>query len=306
MTLAGRAGALEILRATPRGVETSLHGTPRALLQWMPVPGGWSIVEVLAHCVDVEADVYLDAYARVAASAAETDPEVRVAPFDTEARALSRGGPDEAPQELFRAWKRTRREAMAKLDSLPEPAWCMSMTHTGTTLPLDEFVAQHAAHDRAHAKQIAGILERHAVLARLASMPGEIGTLLDGVSGPPERVRHEIARLGDFERRMLMAYARIVEQDRPELSWLVGAADQVSGPGPALAALRRDFEKLRAATHALLYANGARQWQRRGIDPRLGERTLADLVARHLDHDAQCLAALRAALTYSPAPSPPR
>lgn len=301
MTPAGRGEALEVLRTMPRHVENMLRGSPRPLLLWAPAPGKWCIAEVLAHWLDVETDVYLAAYLRAAAGA-----DVEADRFDPDARALARGTLAEPPHELLRAWKRARREALSQLDALPETRWSARVTQAGTALDLEEFVAQHAAHDRAHARQIEGILERHALLGRLAAMPGELSAVLELSVVPLEGVRQAIACLGDFERRMLAAYARIVEQDRPQLFWLEAAAAPPGGTAMPLSTVRRDFERLRSATHALLYACGPRLWQRRGIDPRLGERTLADLVARHLDHDAQCLAALREILTCSPAASPPR
>ena len=189
---------------------------------------------------------------------------------------------------------------------MPESAWATCVISAGCPLGLEEFVTRHAAHDRTHGKQIEGILERHALLGRLHAMPGELAALLELATAPGEEVRQVLQRLADAERRYLLAYARILEQDRPQLGWLAATQEPPARPAAALATLRRDFEKLRGATHALLYASGPRAWQRRGIDPRLGERTMAELVARQLDHDDESLAALRDVLTWAPASSPPR
>jgi hypothetical protein len=312
MAPADRAAALVTLRTTPRLVETSLQGTPRTLIQWMPAPGCWSILDVLAHCLDVEAIVYAPVYAVIAvraasdAVAADGEAASTIPPYDAHGRALARGSPEESPLELLRAWKRARRDTLAHLESLPEAAWETPVGRDAVTFSLAELVGQHAAHDRAHAKQITGNVERHAVLGRFASLPGDLGNLLDGAGELPAAVTLELARLADHERRMLVAYAQILEQERPLLSWLGSEPTAAAVPRPAAATLRREFEKLRGATHSLLYAASPRQWQRRGVDPRLGERTLAAFVARHLDHDTERLAALRAALTCSPAASPPR
>lgn len=318
MASTARAEALEVLRTTPRRVETILRGVPRPHLHWPPAPGKWSLAEVLAHCEEMESAVYAATYASVGTAAIVDAPlfvtEVRAGaaavvgapPFDSDARALARGMPAEPAQELIRRWKRARREGLARLESFPESAWAAPVASAGRTQALEAFVAEHAAHDEAHVKQIEGILERQAILERLAGMPDELSSLLEFAAEPTEEMRRLVHRLVDEERRMLLAYARILEQERPLLAWLVCAPAPPPVPLPALAALRRELQKLRQATHALLYASAPRAWQRRGVDPRLGERTVAELVARQLDDDTQRLAALRALVTCAPEASPPR
>src|SRR5947209_10862481 len=44
-----------LLEQTPIILEKLLHSAPQDVLQWKPGPDRWSISEVLAHLVDVEA-----------------------------------------------------------------------------------------------------------------------------------------------------------------------------------------------------------------------------------------------------------
>jgi hypothetical protein len=291
------SSALDLLRQTPRRVEELLRGVPRPALVWVPAPGKWSVLEVLCHLRDFEKEVYHEAYRCVAAG---ERPEVP-AP-DAETRALRGRYRDERPSEALRAWKRERREVLGLLESLDESAWERHAVHAvAGPVALASLVDMHAQHDRTHAAQIETILERRSILDRLEAARREVRERIEALapqggawSGNAEAARSESGRRLAFEPRMLSRYVRILAVERPPLRPL--DADPIEPPPgrAAMPAAVRQFERLRGATLELLHALGPQLWRRRGVHPRRGDLTIAELVTQHLDHDAERLNALRA------------
>jgi hypothetical protein len=174
---------------------------------------------------------------------------------------------------------------------------------TGDVSPLETLLASQIGHDRTHAAQIEGILERYAILSRLAAIPRQVRQRVEALalaepSGAPgpgaATVVEELGRWRDFEQRMLTRYVLILEQAHPSLRpFDADPLDPWRGE-PTATALLREFEALRASTLELLRALGPRLWQRRGAHPRRGDLSIAELIAQHTDHDTERLAALRA------------
>jgi hypothetical protein len=172
-------------------------------------------------------------------------------------------------------------------------------------LRLEQVVAHQVDHDQRHLRQIESVLERHAILVRLAATARDIRTLVEGLPGDVLRrspapgaasLHDELTALGRFEAQMQVRYARILEFDRPALPPLdvEPAAPRWQDPGADPMAALRDFERLRALTHDLLHVLGPRIWQRKGLHPQRGELSIADLVTQHLDRDTASVARLRA------------
>jgi hypothetical protein len=302
---------LEFLNEMPRRIEALLRGVPRPRLSWTPAPGNWSILEVLLHLRDTE--IGLGAALNQSVLGAKQPPGQAAAHLERDA----------PPFEVLREWKRLRRETLQLLRQGTSTTWGIEVVHPQAgRVNLEQAVAHQAEHDQRHLRQIETVLERHAILTRLAATPREIRTLVEGLpaevlrrSPGPESasLRDEMTALGRFEAQMQVRYARILEFDRPALPPLDVEPspprwqDAVADPMAAL----RDFERLRALTHDLLHVLGPRIWQRKGLHPQRGELSIADLVTQHLDRDTASLARLRAARAavlpkpgYSEAPAP--
>jgi len=296
-----RTELLALLRDAPRRVETLLRGQPRPVLAWIPAPGKWSILEILSHLRDYELDVGVASYRRIAAG-----EEPAASELDAGARARGGVAHNVRPLEAMRVWKRTRREAVALLESLDAVAW----EDGGETSPeqpaaLATVAERHLQHDRTHVAQIEATLERRSIFDRLEAARREVRAHVHNtVDASPSRASShgELCQLRDFERGMLSRYVRILELDRPPLEPLAG-----DRPGPQdvpLASVWREFDQMRGATLEFLHAIGPRLWERRGVHPHRGDLSIAELVGQHLDHDAERLAALRALAGAVTASSP--
>lgn len=113
--------------------------------------GGWSVVEIVAHLADEEAD---DFRARLVLTL--DDPGQPWPGIDPEGWAISRGYHQrDLPAELAR-FDRERCASLAWLASLDAPDW--SRTHEHPTIgPLaaGDLLASWAAHDLLHIRQLA-------------------------------------------------------------------------------------------------------------------------------------------------------
>ena len=293
-----RAVLLDELRAMPRRLDAALQAMPRTLLTWTPAPGKWSILEIVCHLRDMERDAYLERYRTILAGGSPLLPWC-----DPDAIALERRYRGQSFAAALRDWKRLRRECVALLETLVDAQWEMSGTHTtkGPITAAQLLEQQVYADDAVHLRQIGAIKERHACLTRLEDARRSLHDLLDGQAPgvlAQRPVAEPLALLRDFEQLMLERYAKILEQDRPEMRSQDAAAlaARVQSLEIDAPAAWREFLRSRAQTLQLLHALGPRMWQRRAVHPRRGDISMAELVARHLDHDAEMLQVLRANL----------
>jgi hypothetical protein len=302
MTAPDRAALLERLRAMPRRLDEVVHELPRRLQAWTPAPGKWSVLEIVCHLRDMERDAYLGRYRRMLAGG-----EPHLPWFDADALALERRYRDERFATALREWKRLRKDTVALLESLNAAQWTMAGVHETRGRITVEQLVQHQIEgdDEVHLRQIEGIKERAAILDKLQTAARVLREALEG-RPVAELARREVAEplalWRDFEHLMLERYAKILERDRPELRPQDAAslAARLQGTDIDAVAAWHAFERARAQTLQLLHACGSRVWQRRAVHPHRGDISMADLVARHLDSDAEILAGLRAALAGSP------
>lgn len=294
-----RARLLDELRAMPRRLDAALQAVPRTVLTWTPAPGKWSILEIVCHLRDMERDAYLERYRKILAGGSPLLPWC-----DPDAIALERRYREQRFAEALRDWKRLRRECVALLETLVDEQWEMSGLHsTKGSITVAQLLEQQVHGDDAvHLRQIGAIKERHACLTRLEDARRALHDLLDGQpAGVLEQrtVAEPLALLRDFEQLMLERYAKILEQDHPEMRAqdAMALAARVRTLEIDAPMAWREFLRSRAQTLQLLHALGPRMWQRRAVHPRRGDISMADLVARHLDHDAEMLQALRASLS---------
>ena len=292
---------LEILRGTPETLKASLAGLGKALLQWTPAPGKWSIHEIVCHMRDMEEHAYLARYRRILAEERPLLPDV-----DGEVYALERDYPSLPLGRAVADWRRLRRECLKILGRIRGEQWERVGTHeTAGELTLRALLARHAVgNDQAHLGQIAAIKTRHDILRRLAAAPSALIESGKGLGretlhlrpGPSEWAIVEIAcHLCDFERVSQARFQKMAFLERPAL-WTLDN-DRVAAKGSYLAAewiaKVREFRRRREDTLLLLRALPHASWQRTGVHPKRGEVTIEALAASLSEHDSQHIEKIR-------------
>lgn len=118
--------------------------------RWKPADGAWSILEVIAHLADEEAD---DFRTRVRMTLA--DPGQPWPPIDPEGWARDRNYNQRDPAGELSRFLQERNSSLEWLDSLSNPDWNLPYEHPriGPIRAGDVFVSW-AAHDLLHLRQI--------------------------------------------------------------------------------------------------------------------------------------------------------
>lgn len=142
--------------------------------------------------------------------------------------------------------------------------------------------------------------KRAVLLKALASMPSDLGRVLQGVDvaearrrpAPGERSIIEIVTgLIDAETRFLDQMRAVVHEEQPVLSALRQAetSDELDS---SLEALIERAKMARAETLAFLEELSTGDWQRKAVHETWGETRLRFLAQHLVDHDTQCLSQL--------------
>jgi DinB superfamily len=145
-----------ILEETPDRLRVLTVGTSDALLHAPPVPGEWSVTEILAH-LRACADMWGDAIDRIVATDHPTIRAVNPTSWieHTDYRTL-RFRPS------LQAFSDQRARLLATLRSLPPEDWSRGATVVGGGAPIERTVHSYAArlarHERTHWKQVAATL----------------------------------------------------------------------------------------------------------------------------------------------------
>jgi len=293
---------VDTLRATPARLKAALKGVPRALWLWTPAPGKWSILEIACHLRDMERDAYLARYRRLLAEDEPLLPDV-----DGDVYALERDYRAQNPAEVVREWTRLRRESLRLLAGVKAAQWSRRGTHeTAGPLTVADLLRRHAVgNDEAHLAQIDGIKRRHAVLERLAALPGRLGRALlsfspDAVRRPPRPGKWSAIEIACHLRDVDRVYAErvtkaafserpvfwVMDNDRVAQSLRYREAD----PASVLKEARRRREDLLLLLRALPH----RAWSRAGLHPRRGEITIERLASELAGHDEHHLGQIEA------------
>ena len=129
-------------------------------VRWKPAAGDWSILEIVCHMADEEAE---DFRARVESTL--RDPAAAWPPLDLKDVAERRGyNARDVRAELTR-FVAARRESVAWLRLLKKPDWSRTYIHRSAgALSAGDLLASWAAHDALHLRQIAKRL--HGLAAR--------------------------------------------------------------------------------------------------------------------------------------------
>jgi FMN phosphatase YigB (HAD superfamily) len=144
------SAVLATLRSTPAFLHSiSADLTPEEWL-YRPAVGEWSVLEILCHLADMDAEVNLPRLRKVLN---ETNPFV--AGLDTDAWAVARQYIRRDPKQSLRNFVSARLELIAFLEGLSPVDWQRQARHAifGPT-SLHEMAIFAAGHDRLHVRQI--------------------------------------------------------------------------------------------------------------------------------------------------------
>ena len=288
-----RKHCIEILRATPARLKAALKGVPKAVLLWTPAPGKWSILEIVCHLRDMEREAYLERYRRILAEDTPSLPDI-----DGDTFSLENDYRTQKLAEVVRDWTRLRRESLKVLAGAKRADWERAGVHeTAGRLTLADFLRRHAhGNDEAHLGQIEGIKRRHAVLARLSSLPSRLADALrpfsaDGLRRPPQPGKWsaiEVAcHLRDIDRLYAERVSKAAFSDRPAF-WMMDNArvsERLRYREADLGAVLKEHRRRREGLVSLLGALPHGVWQRTGLHPKRGELTIEALATVIADHD---------------------
>lgn len=133
----------------PALLRKALEIIPQETLKWRPVPGRWSVHEVILHCADSETNAHM----RIRYLLAEADPLIVGYDQDNWARILDYHAlPLEPALTTIEA---VRANTVPLLRSLPESAWKKSGRHTEHPIyGVEKWMELYAEHLEVHARQI--------------------------------------------------------------------------------------------------------------------------------------------------------
>lgn len=296
-----RTAHLETLKSTPGRLKAALKGVPKKVLLWTPAPGKWSILEIVCHLRDMEKEAYLARYRRILDEETPSLPDI-----DGDILSLERDYRSQKLAEVLRDWTRLRRESLAVLRTVKGDQWSRRGVHeTAGPLSMEDFLRRQAVgNDQAHLGQIDAIKARFDLFARLESGPAALAEAVRGVDDETLRRRPapgkwaivEIAcHLRDTERVYAERFTKVAHQDRPQL-WMAdndALAEGLRYRAADLAAVLKEFRRLRADTLVLLRALPHPVWQRTGVHPKRGVQTLEELASYLAVHDQSHLAKIR-------------
>jgi hypothetical protein len=116
-----------------------------------PPSGAWSIVEIVCHLVDEEAEDF-----RARARLTLEDPAAPWPGIDPEGAARTRGYIDRELAQMVQRFENERRESVAWLRSLRAPNWENAYQHPRLgPIRAGDLLTAWAAHDTLHLRQIA-------------------------------------------------------------------------------------------------------------------------------------------------------
>lgn len=143
------AALIRRLSILPRVLPTLVAGVTDAEARWKPPTGAWSILEVVRHLGDEEAD---DFRARLRAVLDGT----AVGPIDPEGWARQRAYNEGPVGEAVARFVAEREASLVWLAGIAGADWTRSaLTPGGHTLRAGDLLASWAAHDALHLRQIA-------------------------------------------------------------------------------------------------------------------------------------------------------
>ena len=150
MTEAELKKHLDAAEKSPREIAAAVSGVPEKVLRFKPAPNKWSILEILAHLVDMET---LYAY-RMRQMIADKEPVI--APIDQDEWARNLGYMDENPVQLVALYGLNRHHTTSllrrlKAGDLEKTAFHPELKEKVT---LASYIAKIGGHGANHLQQI--------------------------------------------------------------------------------------------------------------------------------------------------------
>jgi FMN phosphatase YigB (HAD superfamily) len=148
-------GLLAILRSTPSALQTLCGAVAPQSWTLRPQPKEWSLTEVLCHLRDVETEVFLPRFNKIAN---ENNPFV--VGVDTDPWAEQRQYIQQDGRQALGSFIASRKKLLETLASLPAEDWKRPARHAifGPTT-LQELVSFVVEHDRLHIQQVYPIIQ---------------------------------------------------------------------------------------------------------------------------------------------------
>jgi hypothetical protein len=124
-------------------------------LRWRPIPGKWSIGEILVHLRDVEREVFQP---RLSQTIFDHEPQFQLWDQDRAASERDYGG--QSGREALAAFKEARRATVRLLGETPLESWQRAGVHPerGHQTLEEQVTRQIRTHDLSHLVQIKDIL----------------------------------------------------------------------------------------------------------------------------------------------------
>jgi hypothetical protein len=150
------AAALALIGRTPRVLRALLVGLPSQILE-APNDEGWSLKDIVAHLYDVEGIAFIERISRIL-----HEERPVIASIDPPARLVAGGYASRQLDDLLDDLERQRVEHVAWLASLTAEELCRAGEHdTVGQIRVVDIAHQWAAHDMAHLRQIALMIQQY-------------------------------------------------------------------------------------------------------------------------------------------------
>lgn len=135
----------------PAMLASAVAGLSAEQVRWRPPSGAWSVLEIVCHLADEEAEDF-----RVRVLSTLEDPTKPWPSIDPEGAVIERRSNEkELAQEIGR-FTRERADSMRKLRALSDPDWQKTYHHpTVGDLRAGDVMTSWAVHDMLHLRQIA-------------------------------------------------------------------------------------------------------------------------------------------------------
>jgi hypothetical protein len=148
--------AFALIGRTPATLRALLVGLPAELLS-TPNDEGWSLTDIVAHLVDVESVAFVE---RIGRMLAEQGPAI--SSIDPPARLLAGGYASRSVDDLLDELDQRRTSDLQWLRGLTPEQLSRPGLHQGVgEIFVIDIAHQWAAHDMAHLRQVALMLQQH-------------------------------------------------------------------------------------------------------------------------------------------------
>ena len=145
---------VQMLRESPGVIVDLLRGVPDEVLHRSPVPGKWSIAEILAHLADDEIATAWR-YRQML-----ENPGCTLPGFDQDAWARMANNAESIPQDSLDLYRSLRQANLRVLERLSTDQWNSWGVHLERgSITVEEMARHMAGHDVNHIEQIRKILE---------------------------------------------------------------------------------------------------------------------------------------------------